>query len=120
MSDWETAVQAAQSRKAEDIVVLDIQAVSSLTDKFILCTGTNPKQVQAISDAIEAELKRNGARALGIEGYAHAEWILVDYGYLVVHIFSPVAREYYALERLWRGAPRINVSEADVPKAALV
>ncbi len=120
MSDWEAAVRAAQSRKAEDIVVLDIQAVSSLTDKFILCTGANPKQVQAISAAIEVELKQQGARALGIEGYANAEWILVDYGYLVVHIFSPVAREYYSLERLWRGAPRIAVPEVDLSEAALV
>jgi ribosome-associated protein len=119
MSDWEAAVQAAQSRKAEDILVLDIQAVSSLTDKFILCAGANPKQVQAISDAIEEDLRARGARPFGIEGYANAEWILMDYGDLVVHIFSPAAREYYALDRLWRGAPRVEVPEV-IPEAALV
>ena len=119
MSDWEAAVQAAQSRKAEDILVLDIQAVSSLTDKFVLCTGANPKQVQAISGAIEEDLRAQGARPLGIEGYANTEWILMDYGDLVVHIFSPAAREYYALDRLWRGAPRVEVPEV-IPEAALV
>ena len=112
MSDWETAVHAAQSRKAEDILVLDIQAVSSFTDKFILCTGTNPKQVQAISDAIAQDVKREGSHALGVEGYANGEWILMDYGHLVVHVFSPVARDYYALERLWKRAPRVEVPEA--------
>jgi len=115
MFDWEVAVHAAQSRKAEDILILDIEAVSSFTEKFILCTGTNPKQVQAIASAVELDVKQEGVRALGIEGYSNAEWILIDFGHFVVHVFSPAAREYYALERLWKTAPRI-----EVPEAALV
>jgi len=111
MSDWEAAVHAAQTRKAEDILVLDIQAVSSFTDKFILCTGTTARQVQAISDAIEKGLKDEGVRPLGVEGYSNAEWVLMDYSDFVVHIFSPAARDFYSLERLWKSAPRVELPE---------
>ena len=111
MFDWEAAVHAARSRKAQDILVLDIEAVSSFTDKFILCTGANSRQVQAISGAIEKSLKDGGARPLGIEGYANAEWILMDYGDFVVHVFSPAARQLYSLERLWKTAPRVEIPE---------
>ena len=112
MSEWEIAVQAALSKKADDIVVLDIGKVSSFTDTFVVCSGSNTRQNQAISDEIQATLKREGVRAAGIEGFQNAEWILMDYGDFVVHVLSPEARKFYDLERLWRKAPRIPVPEA--------
>ena len=112
MSEWEVAVQAARSRKGEDIVVLDIAKISSFTDTFVICAGTNTRQNQAISDAIEMALKKEGVRPIGIEGHRNAEWILMDYGDFVVHIFSEKSRRFYDLERLWRNAPRLPIPEA--------
>ncbi len=112
MSEWEVAVQAARSRKGEDIVVLDIAKISSFTDTFVICVGTNSRQNQAISDAIEMALKKEGVRPIGIEGHRNAEWILMDYGDFVVHIFSEESRRFYDLERLWRNAPRLPIPEA--------
>ena len=112
MSEWEIAVQAALSKKADDIVVLDIGKVSSFTDTFVVCSGSNTRQNQAISDEIRTTLKQEGVRAAGIEGFQNAEWILMDYGDFVVHVLSPEARKFYDLERLWRNAPRIPVPEA--------
>ena len=112
MADWEVAVRAAQSRKAADIIVLDIKEVSSFTDTFVLCSGLNARQVQAISDAVEGALKQESVRAMGIEGRQNAEWVLMDYSDFIVHIFSPQARQFYDLERLWKRARRIPVPEA--------
>ena len=112
MSEWEIAVQAAQSKKAEEIVVLDIGKVSSFTDTFVVCSGVNTRQNQAISDAIQTTLKQEGVRASGIEGFQNAEWILMDYGDFVVHVLSAEARRFYDLERLWKNAPRVPVPEA--------
>lgn len=112
MEDWQVAVSAAQSKKAEDVSVLDLQEVASFTDTFVVCNGLNPRQNQAISDEIERQLKQEGRRPASIEGYQQAEWILMDYGDFIVHIFSPRARTYYELERLWKTARRIAV-EAD-------
>jgi ribosome-associated protein len=111
MSEWEIAVGAAQSRKAEDIVVLKIGPASSFTDFFVICTGTNPRQVQAIADSVEMALKSEGVRPIGIEGYQAAEWILLDYGDWVFHVFSPSARRFYDLERLWKNASRVAISD---------
>jgi ribosome-associated protein len=107
MSEWEIAVEAARSKKAEDIVLLKIGPANSFTDYFLICTGTNPRQVQAIADSIETTLKSEGVRAIGVEGYQSAEWVLLDYGDFVVHVFSPQARQFYALERLWKTAARL-------------
>ena len=112
MPAWEIAVRAAQARKAEDIVALDISVLSSFTDVFLLCTGRSQRQLQAIADAIEDELREEGWRPMGIEGRRNAAWILMDYGDFVVHIFTPEARKYYDIERLWRAAPRLLVAEA--------
>ena len=110
--EWQVAIEAAASRKAENPVVLQIGAVSSFTDHFLLLTGTNQRQTQAIADAIEAALKQRGVRAIGIEGRQTGEWILMDYGDFVVHVFSPEKREFYDLERLWKSAPRLPLHEA--------
>ncbi len=113
MTEWEIAVQEARSKKAEDIVLLKIGPVNSFTDYFLICTGSNPRQCQAISDAIEITLKAEGVRPIGIEGYSSAEWILLDYGDFVVHIFSPQSRQFYALERLWKTATRVPLPNAN-------
>jgi ribosome-associated protein len=114
---WMTAVRAAESKKATDIRVLDLQGITSFTDHFIICTGANPRQVQAISDEIGLQLKKRGELPLAVEGYNQAEWILADYGDFLVHIFSPKAREFYDLERLWRGGKVIEVSPESVQPA---
>ncbi len=103
------AVEAAESKKATDIRVLDLRPVTSFTDFFVICSVTNPKQGQAICDEIETQLKEVGERPVSVEGYDSAEWILMDYGDLLVHVFSASARSYYDLERLWRHAEKVSL-----------
>lgn len=112
MQDWEVAIQAAQSKKAENIVVLHIGKISSFTERFVLCDGSNSRQTQAISDAIEQALRAEGLRPIGVEGRGRGEWILMDYGDFIVHVFTPERRAFYDLERLWKKAPRLEVTEA--------
>jgi ribosome-associated protein len=109
-SELMTAVDAARDKKATDIVVLDLRKTGAFTDYFLICTGANPRQVHAIADAIEAALKAKHVRPSHIEGYQRAEWVLVDYFDFVVHVFSPSARAFYGLERLWGNATRVELS----------
>jgi ribosome-associated protein len=97
-------VRAAESKQAKDVAVLDVREVTSFADHFLICSGTNTRQIQAIADEIQAELKKLGEYPSSVEGYANAEWVLVDYGDFLVHVFSQKARTYYDLERLWRDA----------------
>lgn len=90
-------------------MVLDFRACTSFTDYFVICSGSNPRQIQAIADEIEQRLKKQGEYPASIEGYENAEWVLVDYGDFVVHIFSEKARTYYDLERLWRDAKVVEL-----------
>ena len=106
------AARTAQEKQAVDMVLLDLTGRSSFTDYFLISTVRNPRQGQAVSDEIQLQLAHQGLRPTHIEGYQQAEWILMDYAYFVVHIFSQKARVYYDLERLWRSAPRIPVEEA--------
>ncbi len=106
---WVTAVRAAESKKASDIRVLDLQQVTSFTDHFIICTGSNQRQIQAISDAVHDELAEQGEQPISLEGYQNAEWVLADYGDFIVHILSQSARDYYDLERLWRHAKNVEI-----------
>lgn len=106
-----SAVKASQSRKAEDILILDLRDISSFTDFFVIMTGNSSRQSVAIHESIEQELKRQKTRPLGVEGKELAEWILMDYGNFVVHVFSRRAREYYSLEKLWGDAPRVSYAE---------
>jgi ribosome-associated protein len=106
---WLVAVRAAESKKATDIKVLDLTGVTSFADYFVISTGANPKQVQAISDEIGQQLKHIGELPNSVEGYKQAEWVLVDYGDLLIHVFSTKAREYYGLERLWRNARTVEI-----------
>lgn len=105
------AVRAAQDRKALDLRVLNLEGSCSFTSYFLICTGTSSRHTQAICDAILEKLKKSGYAPTHVEGYAQAEWILVDYLNFVVHIFSERARHFYDLERLWKNAPRLAVSE---------
>ena len=102
------SVQAGQAKKAEDIVVLDLRGLSSFTDFFVIMTGNSTRQNKAVSESIEQALKGNRRIPLGVEGRGPAEWILLDYGSFVVHVFSKQAREYYSLEKLWGDAPRLS------------
>ena len=101
------ALHAASEKKALDLVVLDLREIASFTDYFVLATGANERQVQAISDEVNENLKRSGSQAARVEGYKTAEWILLDYGDFVVHVFEQKARQFYDLERLWRESKRV-------------
>jgi ribosome-associated protein len=104
----QVAIDAAQDRKATGVVVLDLKKAGAFTDYFVLCSAANPRQVQAIADAVETALKAHKQRPSLVEGYARAEWILLDYFDFVVHVFSRQAREFYGLDRLWGSATRIE------------
>jgi ribosome-associated protein len=102
------AVETSLARKAEDLCVLDLRELSSFTDFFIIAHGNSSRQNVAIAEAVEAALKPAGVRPLSIEGRESAEWVLLDYGSLVIHVFSRAARDHYALEKLWGDAPRLD------------
>lgn len=103
------ALRAADARKAVNPIVLDLRELTEFTDAFIITSGTNVRQVQAIADGISEDLKLIDARPSRVEGYNTAEWILLDYGDFVIHIFDEKARQFYDLERLWRDARRISL-----------
>lgn len=113
------ALHAASEKKALDPTVLDLRGIASFTDFFIILTGANRRQVQAISDEIVEQLKHHGSAAARVEGYQNAEWILVDYGDFVVHVFDEKARRFYDLERLWREAGRLDVPVDELAQLVL-
>ncbi len=102
------AVQASLAKKAEELCVLALGELSGFTDYFVVMSGNSSRQNTAIADGIEGELRKTGLRPLSIEGRETAEWVLIDYGSFVVHVFSPKARDYYSLEKLWGDAPRLD------------
>jgi ribosome-associated protein len=103
------AISACQEKKAEQIAVLELEPESgAFTDYFVVCSGTNPRQVQAISDEVEERLDKAGMRPAHVEGYKQAEWVLLDYVDWVVHGLSETERSYYDLERLWMSAKRLD------------
>jgi len=103
-------IAAALEKKALDIVVLDLRKASAFTDFFVICTGNNVRQVQAIADAVQASLGKNGVKPAIVEGQGRAEWVLIDYFDFIFHVFTPATREFYGLERLWGDAERVDVS----------
>jgi ribosome-associated protein len=112
------AVKACHDKKAENITVLQLDEQSSgFTDYFLLCSGSNPRQVQAIADEIDKSLSAAGIEPKHTEGYNQAEWLLMDYVDFVVHIFSENARKFYDLERLWKTATRVDPAELLKPAA---
>jgi ribosome-associated protein len=98
------AVHAALDRKAQDLRVLNLGPVSDFTDYFLICSGTSERQVKAISEAIQESLSAAGAHPLHVEGQRTGNWVLLDYGDLVAHVFQPEPREFYGLEKLWADA----------------
>ena len=114
----ETAIRAAENKKAVDFVVLDLRKAAGFTDYFLICSGTNTRQVRAIADAVIDALAAEGAKPAHVEGYDRSEWVLVDYFDFIVHIFAPETRLFYGLERLWGNAERIEIPER-LPSARL-
>jgi len=114
------AMAACQDKKAESLTILEMEKGSNaFTDYFLICSGVNPRQVQAIADEVEERLEKSGQRVTHKEGYAQAEWVLLDYVDFVVHIFSEKARQYYDLERLWKTAKRLAAADLKkTPKKA--
>jgi ribosome-associated protein len=120
------AVKAVDDKKGIDIVVLDISGVATFADHFLLCSGDSARQIQAIVDEVQQKMAAGGFRPAHVEGYTNAEWVLLDYLDLVVHVFSKKARAYYDLERLWRDAKILDVAgllaaeEAETPPARAI
>jgi len=110
------ALKAVDGKKAIDIVALDISQIASFAHYFLLCSGESARQIQAIVDEVEMKLKEKGVRPNHIEGYRNAEWVLMDYIDVVIHVFSRRAREYYDLERLWRDARKVDVAKILRPR----
>ena len=106
------AVAAAEAKKAENVTILELdKAAGGFTDYFVICSGSNPRQIQAISDEVEEQLTKAGEKPTHVEGYSQAEWVLLDYVDFVVHIFSDKARQFYDLERLWKSAKHLDPHE---------
>lgn len=106
------AILACQDKQAEDVTVLELEKDSgAFTDYFVMCSGTNSRQIQAIADAVDERLEALGLRVTHSEGYKQAEWVLLDYVDFVVHIFSEKARQFYDLERLWKSAKKLEPAE---------
>ena len=112
------AIVACREKKADQITVLEMAKESgAFTDYFVVCSGTNPRQIQAISDEVEERLKKAGLYPAHVEGYSQAEWVLLDYVDFVVHVFSEKARRYYDLERLWKSATKMEAGELEAKVA---
>jgi len=103
------AAHYAEEKKAIDLLVLRLSAITEFTDYFVICSGSSTRQTQAIADEITEQLKKFKIRPLHSEGYNTAQWILLDYGIFVVHVFTEEARKFYDLERLWRDAERVEM-----------
>jgi ribosome-associated protein len=117
---WERALEctrAALDRKAYDLVVLETGNVSSVADYFIICSGRSDTQVQAIADGIDDHLRAQGVRPIAVEGRTHGQWVLLDYGDVVVHVFYVPVRRFYDLERLWARAPQVELPEPFLSQA---
>lgn len=106
------AIRAAEDKKIVDLVVLDLRKAAGFTDYFVIGSGTNPRQVRAIADAVIEALRGDGVKPAHVEGYDRAEWILIDYFDFIVHVFAPETRMFYGLERLWGSAERVEVTPA--------
>jgi len=102
-------VQIAEDKKAEDILMLDIRGLSVIADYFVICTGTSERQVRAIARDLDEQLGKQGITPIHIEGLSDARWVLMDYNTVIVHIFDPITRDYYRLDKLWAEAPRVLV-----------
>jgi ribosome-associated protein len=98
----------ADEKKAQNIVILDVDKISSITDYFVICSAINERQLHAIADEIDKQMKKISVTKYGMEGYREAKWVLIDYGDFIVHIFEKEIRSYYDLELLWGDAPKVE------------
>ena len=118
-SEVATAARACQAKKGEDISILQLdEQAGGFTDYFVLCSGANPRQVQAIADEVDRKLSEAGVQPKHIEGYNQADWVLMDYVDFVVHVFSESARKFYDLERLWKSAKHLELADLEKPRRA--
>jgi len=111
LSSWERALECTRSaldKKAYDLVVLDTAKHTSIADYFVICSGRSDTQVQAIAEAIEADRRAHGERPVSVEGLPRGQWVLMDYGDVVVHVFLDEIRRFYEIERLYRDAPTVD------------
>ncbi|HKP69842.1 MAG TPA: ribosome silencing factor [Pyrinomonadaceae bacterium] len=109
-AELQLAIQCADDKKAVNMIGLDLREIASFTEFFLIASGMNQRQVQAIADEITEQLKQKlRRRAVRVEGYSSGEWVLLDYGDFVVHLFDKEARDFYDLERLWRDARRVEI-----------
>jgi ribosome-associated protein len=109
------AVQAADDKKATNLVVLDLRKAAGFTDYFVICSGTNSRQIRAIADGVMEALAAAGGKPAHVEGYERSEWVLLDYFDFIVHVFAPETRMFYGLERLWGNAEQIHGAEDPAP-----
>lgn len=105
------AAGAADSKNASDLVILNVNRLTSIADYFVICSAGSTPQLRAIADEVERLLAAEGERPIHIEGYSEANWILMDYGSVVVHVFRQETREFYSLEHLWADAPRVDIKD---------
>jgi ribosome-associated protein len=112
--DLRVAIRAVVDKKAQHVTVLDLRKAPAFTDFFLICTGQTSRQVKAIAEAVEEALDKAGVRLSHVEGTARAEWVLMDCFDFIVHVFTPDTREFYALDRLWGSAERLEPTEADL------
>jgi ribosome-associated protein len=108
-SSLEMYINAVLGKKALRLVVLDLRGIATFTDTFIICSGRSNRQVTAIAEHIEAELKKQGKRPLSVEGVKEGHWALLDYGHVIIHVFYESVREFYNLEGLWTDAKKVNI-----------
>ena len=104
------AVRAAEDKKATDLVILDLRRAAGFTDFFVICSGSNQRQIRAIADSVMAALADEGVKPAHVEGYDRSEWVLLDYFDFIVHIFAPETRLFYGLERLWGNAEKVEIT----------
>ena len=117
-SEIQRAIVAAEDKKADDAVLLDLRKAAGFADYFLICSGGNPRQTRAIADAVMEALASDGAKPAHVEGYQRSEWILLDYFDFIVHIFGPETRLFYSLERLWGNAERVEIPASPPPKTS--
>jgi ribosome-associated protein len=113
-AEWKArrAARAALDKRAGDLVVLDVQRVSSVTDYFLICSGKSTTHLETITEAIRAELRGEGVNVLHAEGVAESGWVLLDYGDVLMHVFLEDTRTYYSLERLWGDSPTLTLDDS--------
>ena len=116
-SEIQRAIAAADDKKADNVVLLDLRKAAGFADYFLICSGGNPRQIRAIADAVMEAVASDGAKPAHVEGYQRSEWILLDYFDFIVHIFAPETRLFYSLERLWGNAERVEIPAAPPPKS---